>query len=264
MSQQINLFNPLFRKKGFSFTSALAMLYGAGIAVAVMALTVTYVERDLNATRALAQGVDAQFKAATAQRDKLAAEVSLQKPSPQLEKEVADLDALLRSRQEVVETLKSGAIGNTQGFSDYMLAFSRQSVSGLWLTGFDVALAGNELAIQGRALNADLVPKYLNRLTQEKALSGRQFGAMRITRQQMPAVTASAAEPAKKGETAAAKEAAAAGAAYLEFSVSTIELPEASRPAAARAEALPAPLLGTISPGALVDTARTIAAGAPK
>lgn len=264
MSQQINLFNPIYRKKGFSFTSAVAMLYGAGIAVAVMALTVVYVERDLNSTRALAQAVDAEFKAATAQRDKLVAEVSLQKPSPQIEKEVADLDVLLRSRQEVVDTLKSGAIGNTQGFSDYMLAFSRQSVSGLWLTGFDVALAGNELAIQGRALNADLVPKYLTRLTQEKALSGRQFGAMRITRQlPPPVVAATASDPAKKGDAPAAKDAAAPVVPYLEFSVSTIELPESST-LAAKAEALPAPLLGTVNAAPVLNAAKALAAGAQK
>ena len=230
MSQQINLFNPIYRKKGFSFTSAAAMLYGAGIAVAVMALTVVYVERDLNDTRVLAQAVDAEFKAATAQRDKLVAEVSLQKPSPQIEKEVADLDVLLRSRQEVVDTLKSGAIGNTQGFSDYMLAFSRQSVSGLWLTGFDVALAGNELAIQGRALNADLVPKYLTRLTQEKALSGRQFGAMRISRQLPPVVAAPlAADLANKGGLPVAKDVAIPPASYLEFSVSTVGVAAAEK-----------------------------------
>ncbi len=261
MSQQINLFNPMFRKKGFSFTSATAMLYGVGIAVAVMAMSVVYADYDLRAVRATAQDVDARYKAVLAQKEKLAAEAAQQKANPQLEQELAALDARLQSRQEIVETLKSGAIGNTQGFSEYMLAFSRQSLGGLWLTGFDVALAGNELAIQGRTVSADLVAKYLSSLTGEKALSGRQFGAMQISRPVQAPVAA--AEPAKKGDTPAPKETAAKGLPYLEFSVSTIALPEPAN-AAAKAEPVPAPLLGVVKADTVLDAAKAIAAGAQK
>ena len=38
MSQQVNLFNPIFRPKAFSFTSAKAMLYAMGIAATCLAL----------------------------------------------------------------------------------------------------------------------------------------------------------------------------------------------------------------------------------
>jgi hypothetical protein len=261
MSQQINLFNPLFRKQGFSFTSATAMLYGAGIAVALMAAVAAYANYELRAAQAAAQAVDAEYQAVVARRDALAAAVAALKPNPELEKEVLALEATLFSRREVVDTLKSGAIGNTQGFSAYMLAFSRQSLSGLWLTGFDVA--GNELAIQGRTLNADLVSKYLVRLNQEKALNGRQFGAMRINRQAAAPVTA--AEPAKKGE-AAAKEPAAPAAnseLYTEFSISTIALPESAK-AVAKNEPLPVPLLGQVPSGAVLDAPKAPAAGARK
>jgi Tfp pilus assembly protein PilN len=267
MSQQINLFNPIYRKKGFSFTSATAMLSAAGIGVAAMAIGGLYADNELRATKTAAAAVDAEFKAATARRDKLTAEATQQKPDAALEKEVADLDMILRSRQEIVETLRSGAIGNTQGFSEFMLAFSRQSVSGLWLTGFDVASAGNELAIQGRTMNADLVAKYLARLNQEKALNGRQFGAMRISRPvEAPAAQA---DPAKKDDSAA-KKVVAKTAPYLEFSVSTMEIP-ASANAVGKVEPVPVPILGPINAGSvpintgtLIETAKAIAAGAQK
>lgn len=264
MSQQINLFNPLFRKKGFSFTSATAMLYGAGIAVAVMAMAAVYADQNLRAARVTAQAIDAEYKVAVAQRDKLAAEIAQQKPNAQLEKELSELDATLQGRQEIVETLKSGAIGNTQGFSDYMLAFSRQNVNGLWLTGFDVALAGNELAIQGRTLNADLVAKYLARLNQEKALNGRQFGALRISRQtETPIAASTPADPAKKSDAPAPKEVAVKSLSYLEFSISTIALPDSAK-AGAKVEAAPSPLLGTVDAGAVLERAKALAAGGAK
>jgi hypothetical protein len=257
MSQQINLFNPLFRKQGFSFTSATAMLYGAGIAVVLMAAVAAYANYELRSAQAAAQAVDAEYQAAVAKRDALAAAVAALKPNSELEKEVLALEATLFSRREVVDTLKSGAIGNTQGFSEYMLAFSRQSVSGLWLTGFDVV--GNELAIQGRTLNADLVSKLLVRLNQEKALNGRQFGAMRINRQAAPPPVAADAE--KKGEAPAA--AAAKSELYTEFSISTIDLPESAK-AVAKNEPPQAPLLGQVPAGAVLDAPKAPAAGARK
>jgi Tfp pilus assembly protein PilN len=260
MSQQINLFNPLFRKKGFSFTSATAMLYGVGIVIAVMAMSVGYAEYDLRATQTAARSVDADYKVAVAQRDKLTTELAQQKPNIRLEKELSDLDAILWSRQEIVDTLKGGAVGNTRGFSDYMLAFSRQSVSGLWLTGFDIALAGNELAIQGRTLSADLVARYLARLNQEKALSGRQFGMMRINRQ---TEASAAADPAQKGGDAVARAPVARTPPYLEFSISTIDLPEISR-AASKVEAVPAPLLGAVSASTLLDAAKATGPMGPR
>ena len=87
---------------------------------------------------------------------------------------------------------------------------------------------------------------------------------MRITRQLPPPVVAApAADPAKKGDAPAAKDAAVAGVPYLEFSVSTIALPESST-LAAKAEALPAPLLGTVNAAPVLNAAKALAAGAQK
>ena len=46
--------------------------------------------------------------------------------------------------------LKSGGIGNTKGYSEYFRAFARQSVSGLWLTGFDINGDGAQMTLQVR------------------------------------------------------------------------------------------------------------------
>jgi hypothetical protein len=61
-----------------------------------------------------------------------------------------------------------------------MRVFSRQTLQGVWLTGFDITAGGDELTIAGRALSADLVPAYLQRLNREAAIQGRQFGSMVI------------------------------------------------------------------------------------
>jgi hypothetical protein len=257
MSQQINLFNPVFRKKGFSFTSALAIFYGLCIALAATAAVAVYENSLLRSVQAQSQAVAQAFKDMNASRDQLTAELAKQKPDPRLAAEIAALDAQLKGRQEVIDTLQSGTFGNTSGFSDYMRAFARQSTTGLWLTAFDIALAGSELAIQGRALSADLVASYIKRLNQEQALQGRQFAAMRISQ---PAVE----PPAPAKADAGAKPAADASvqkdakeqkpARYLEFNVSTIETATLNQ--GVQPETLVPPLLGALITGSGYDAAK--------
>ena len=255
MSQQINLFNPIFREAGFSYTSAKAMLYGVGIAVAIAALGAVYEDQRLRAVQTQAQAVDQTYKEITATSGKLVAELSVaQKPNAQLEAALAALDAQLKDRQEIIQTLKSGAVGNTEGFSDYMRAFSRQSINGLWLTAFDIA--GNELALQGRTLSADLVANYLKQLNQEKALQGRRFAAMRIS--QPPPELAAAAPAAEPKADKGTKDQKPAMPRFLEFSISTRDIPEGTRQTAQPAPAQ-VPLLGAIDAGAVVDAAKAMA-----
>ena len=149
------------------------------------------------------------------------------------------MESQLKSRREITDALKSGAVGNTSGFSEYMRAFSRQNVSGLWLTGFDIALAGNELAIQGRTLSADLVAVYLRQLNQERALQGRQFAAMRIS--QPPPVLD--------------KQPKIGLPRYLDFNISTLDASENSL-GAAQMMAVQPPLLGAIDLNSVLESAQ--------
>ncbi|MGH8711716.1 MAG: MSHA biogenesis protein MshI, partial [Burkholderiales bacterium] len=117
-----------------------------------------------------------------------------QQASAQLQAEIKKAEAQLKARQEMVETLKhGGAIGSTEGYSEYMRAFARQSVNGLWLTGFEIIGAGGEMAIVGRTVRPELVPVYVQRLSREPVMKGRQFASLRISLpQQAKNVTTSA------------------------------------------------------------------------
>lgn len=260
MNQQINLFNPIFRKKRFSFISAIAISYGLGIALAATAALAVYEDYELRGVQTQSLAVEQANREMNARRDLLTAEVAQQKPNAQLEAEVTALDSQLRGRQEVIDTLKSGAVGNTSGFSDYMRAFSRQSINGLWLTGFDIALAGNELAIQGRTLNADLVAAYIKQLNQEKAMQGRQFAAMRISQPPPePPGSIKTDQRPRPGPDAIAqngtKEQKPVSPRYLDFSISTVELAESLKVGVA-SEAIPPPLLGAAIPSSVLGVAR--------
>jgi hypothetical protein len=257
MTQQINLFNPAFRKQEFSFTSSTAIFYGVAIAIAIAAAIATYEGFQLRAAQAQASTVDQVFGDATANFNKLSADATKQKPNAGLEAEIAALEAQLREHQEIVNTLQGGAIGNTDGFSEYLRAFSRQSIAGLWLTAFDIARGGNEFALQGRTLSADLVANYLAQLNREKVIQGRQFAALRIS--QAPPETLKIG--AEKKTDKDAKEQKPAMPPYLEFTISTMDISDAQR-TEPKPVLASAPLLGPVDASPVLGTAKAGVKGA--
>lgn len=194
MSQQINLFSQVFLKKRIIRYSAATMLRVLGLIVAGAVLLYGYLIYQTNALTA--QAAEAETKLAS-ERESLAkftSEYAPQQKSAQLETEIKKAEAQLKARQEMVETLKQGGtIGSTESFSEYMRAFARQSVNGLWLTGFNIAGAGTEMAIIGRTLRPELVPMYVQRLSREPVMKGRQFASLRIS---SPQQATSVAKPA--------------------------------------------------------------------
>ncbi len=87
--------------------------------------------------------------------------------------------------------MQEGELGNTTGYAEYMRAFSRQIVPGLWLTGFAIHGAGSEVAIQGRALHPELVPSYLDHLKREASMHGKSFSTLEMQRPMVEPGTAS-------------------------------------------------------------------------
>ena len=102
------------------------------------------------------------------------------KKSPELAQQLAAAELALASLHKVSSVLKLGAIGNTAGYADYFRALARQRVAGVWLTGVSIVGAGNEIALQGAALQPALVPAYIGRLGREPVLHGKRFASLHI------------------------------------------------------------------------------------
>ncbi|HEY6282222.1 MAG TPA: MSHA biogenesis protein MshI [Burkholderiales bacterium] len=194
MSQQINLFSEVLLKKRKVRYSAVTILQALGLIVVGAVLIYGYLVYQTGVLAA--QAAEAEKKLASERENlaKLISEYAPQQKSVQLETEIKKAEAQLKARQEMVDKLKQGGpIGSTEGFSEYMRAFARQSVNGLWLTGFNIAGAGNEMAIIGRAVRPELVPVYVQRLSREPVMKGRQFAFLKIS---LPQQTTSVAKPA--------------------------------------------------------------------
>lgn len=233
MSQQINLLRAVAVTRSFSFSSATAMAYGVLVAAALTLAVGVYEQTQLTDLQKEALAVDRALKDAQAGQSKATAERKARKPEPNGDAKLAQLEAQLRSRNEVADALSGGVVGTAAGFSRYMMALSRQSLPGVWLTGFDLAAGGGELTLSGRALNPDLLPEYLQRLTREVPLQGRRFASMVIS--QPSAVVSAKAD--KAGKTDKDDGPAQKPAPYVEFAITSAKTDEGPARLAVQAEA---------------------------
>jgi hypothetical protein len=209
MSQNINLFNPAFRRPRRLLTLAV-VAQCLGITLAALFGYHYYLEQQLTGLAAELAATEKLLRTQVGFVDKLK-----DKPVPpvteaQLDAEIGQLEVELKHANESIEALKGGAIGSQQGFAEYLRAFSRQSIGGLWLTGFNIGGRG-ELEIRGRALSPDLLPSYIQRLNREQVLAGRNIARLEMIR--------------PKPEAVADKDKGAGKAArtprFLEFSLAT-------------------------------------------
>jgi hypothetical protein len=210
LSQQINLYSPLFRKQKKVF-SAVAIAQAIGLVVLVIAVFYFYVagQTSLLEIRAVDSGRQLQS-------DLERLKVSASRESPEaraktLSERKSKLEAVLAERAQALQAMESGAApGRTEGYASVLRALARLSMDGVWLTRVRFSDESGVASIAGRALRAGLIPVYLERLRAEERLRGREFASLEITRQ---------AAPAAQGESAAAPQAGS----FVEFVLSTKE-----------------------------------------
>lgn len=181
MSQQINLFNPIFMKQKKYF-SAVTMLQALGLIIVGSALFYAYAAYQVSQMSRQAEETAKRYAKEQNQLTRYASEYSPQQSMQQLEAEVHRLNGEVTTQQNLIATLKSGAIGNTTGYSAYLRAFARQVVPGLWLTGFNIQGDGAQISLQGGVLKPSLVPAYIQRLNREKVMRGKSFAALQMKR----------------------------------------------------------------------------------
>jgi len=222
VSQNINLFNPVFRKE--PQVATFNALVGC-VALALFGLigAFFFLQQVVKGLAEELRSAESLLKVQKGYAEKLQGEAAGRKVSVALEDETARLEAELKQARESMDALKSGVLGTQEGFAEYLRAFSRQSLNGLWLTGLVIG-GGGQVEIRGRVVSPDLVPAYIQRLNREKALAGRSFARLEVAQPK--------AEPEKGKDKDKAQDGKmmAAPPRYLDFSLATSELTRTEKP----------------------------------
>lgn len=217
MSQNINLFNPALRKQKRLLTVA-TVAQCLGVVLAALIGYQFYLQRQVAGLTEELRATEGILSSQRGFADRLKGKAAAAKSDAQLESDIARLESELKLARESMDALKGGAFGNQQGFAEYLRAFSRQALNGLWLTGFTIAGSG-EIEIRGRALSPDLLPSYIQRLNREQVLAGRSFARLEMSRPKP--------EPVSAKDKAAAKPPALPR--FLEFSLATADAARAGK-----------------------------------
>ena len=205
MSQQINLFNPIFLKKNNYFSTGF-MLQALGLIMVVSVLFYGYATYQVNRLAKQTEDTKKMYAEEEMRYSTFSSEYSPEKNNQILQNDLKRIEAEAASQKEILDTLKSGVIGNTDGYSEYMRAFARQIVSGLWLNGFDIHGDGTQMSLSGGVVTPALVPSYIQRLNKEKVMKGKTFSAMQMR------------QPKPIGNKAQLTT-------YVEFSIQSVEAP---------------------------------------
>lgn len=189
MPQQINLLDTSLQRRPERLGGT-AVLAGIGATLAVsLALTA-----GLKTTSAQAAAESEASEHELAALQARAATAVQARSSPETV-ELARLRAVETGQQRIRAALASGLAGGTQGYSDYLLALSRQTSAQLWITGFSVAADSHSLEIGGRMTDPRQLPDYLKRLDGEPLFKGREFAQLNLHALDPAAGTNAGAEP---------------------------------------------------------------------
>ena len=180
MTQQINLYNPLFLRQEKHFSARTMVHALAVVLLGIVAVFVAGAWQTRSAERLASQYREQVLR----QRDqvvKLGGQLGGGGRSKALEAEVARLESEIKLRQATLQALGTGELGNTAGFSEFFAALGRQALTGVWLTHVRIGDAGNDLVVEGRALRAELMPAYLRALNHEAMMRGRRVTEMKLS-----------------------------------------------------------------------------------
>ena len=181
--QQVNLYQNELRTQKLNY-SALMLTQISVILLIVFAIFTGFRYFQLQQHQASLIENQQKQKIAMADLHKIQAELSLRKKDTRLAKLITDKTRELANKQKVYGILSRDEFGNTKGFVEHVSGLARQRIEGLWLTQIRIASGGTDVTLQGTTSKSALLPKYLQRLSVEKAFSGTEFKSLLMARQE--------------------------------------------------------------------------------
>jgi len=180
MSQQINLYNPIFRKQKKVFSST-TMLQAFALIVLVVAVFYFAVALETPVLEIRSAETSRQLKAELERLKAYGAGDSPAERAKAIAERRKGLEAALSANTQALAAFETEG-GRVEGYAQVLRALARVSVDGVWLTRINFARGKGDVSIVGRATRPELVPTYLERLRAEQVLRGSDFSRLEVTR----------------------------------------------------------------------------------
>jgi len=181
MEQQVNLYQPILGAEKRLFS---AQAIGIGLvllAACLGGLTGFAAWRTGRVERAVAQ-LESDQARQLLRTEQAGAALRPAMSLAQLDSQAKELSSEIAARERALEVVRGGATSPGSSFAARLEALARREPDGIWLRQIVVGSGDGRLALQGRTIDARLVPAYLAALAEEKALDGVRFDTLAIRR----------------------------------------------------------------------------------
>ena len=179
MTQQVNLLNrALIRPRDWLSLSNMMIIYALALIIMVWLYNMALSEMTVT------QGKRNQMVAEFENLQKELQVVTNARATPaNVESQQQELQSLMQKKdlqEKVLTVFRQVEKDNGHHLLDYMQGFAHQKIQNVWLTGFKIDPFIHSLSLTGKALNADLVPKFIEQLSLEPVFKGQLFGGLKI------------------------------------------------------------------------------------
>jgi Tfp pilus assembly protein PilN len=179
MQQQINLFQPVFRKQEKVF-SAVMLLQIAAIVLVLLIIVLLQARWTLADMQRSAQELEQRHQHLEGQLQAL--EEARRAPGTEaVDAEIERLQTRIDQRNALLVQLDQLVLLRGNGFAAQFRALAEQRIPGLWLEGVTISRSG-DIEIRGVTLDEKLVPVYLRQLGTQQDLSQSSFETVSMTR----------------------------------------------------------------------------------
>lgn len=172
--QQINLYTEAFRPQKVVLSLEHILLI-MGFSIVLVAVATLFLNESLTKSELRIQKEQARVEKLAGQLSILEEKAKLLRQDDSLMAANKRLSDKLKARRQMIDVLDSVVVKDDEGFSNILLSLARQKTEGLWLTGIRVGASGKNMTIEGKTLNANAVPAYLQNLRKEAGFIGRTF-----------------------------------------------------------------------------------------
>ncbi len=181
MKQQINLFQPIFRRQKKPFSAATMLTLSTGFLLVFIGIY-AYSLYQLKPVETKLGNINIELHRLSNQVESLVKKFPGKSKNKLLETEIARLSNELEKRQAIEKVLIQHSLENTRGFSALLESLARKHVQGTWLTKVSITEGGEALGFEGKTFSSELVPIYIQQLAEEKSFTGLSFNVLELHR----------------------------------------------------------------------------------
>ncbi len=179
MSQQVNLYQPIFRRQKILFSARTLLIMSAGFAVILLLWSTLIGQRVSTLEAELARQQQSEQRALE-QLSRVREALPEAVPGDDLQERIDDLEQRRRELRASLQGLTEARPAASAQLPERLAALARRQPDGMWMTELRLDERSGDLVLRGRALSGALIPAFLADLSREPLIRGTGFSQVRL------------------------------------------------------------------------------------